>query len=164
MDVYMLTNTKDTFGHAALITGSGKSYDYQSYGSGSGHPSSGVASVHFTSIGAASAYASKWYDAINQWHTTPAQDSAASAAMAKQNPTTYWLCGPGSNNCQDSVNKSLTAAGLTHYNSDDPNIAAWRDSSVSDLHYGLANSSGPDKSGGGSSSGSSGCGSSSGSS
>jgi RHS repeat-associated protein len=146
-NIYGLTNTNAVggFGHGAMISGSGDSYVYQSYGSGpsssgassgSGSCSNNVTKRTFTSLADALAFAaSQGYNAVNEWNTTPAQDQAAQNAMDQETGQSYSLL---SNNCQDAVNSALSAAGIDHAATDIPTAAALQNAGTSNSHFGMS--------------------------
>ena len=115
LNIYQITdeNAVSGAGHTALITGSGTSYQLQSFGQGSwSSGNGGVTTQYFSSLAAAlNSAANQGYDVYNQWDSDGEQDSSARSAFTEQANKGYSASG---NNCADVVTAALAASGVDY--------------------------------------------------
>lgn len=110
LNIWQITNSNAVqgAGHTAMISGSGNSFQLQSYGMGN----PGMTSQNFTSSQAAlDAAAGQGYIRYNEWNTSTAQDTAAQNAFTSFSNDPYHVT---THNCGHALLAGLDAAGVEH--------------------------------------------------
>ena len=120
LNIWQITKSGSVFGggHTAMISGSDRNYQLQSYGSGSSGSASssgsnGLTTENYSSLQAAlNAAVSQGYDGYNQWDTSAERDAAARKGFAENSNSAGYAV--ATHNCADAVTAGLASAGVDH--------------------------------------------------